>query len=179
MSVPKVEYRGHVIIWSDNDDKWRACDFDFSHQSLAKCRERIDKEYRALRNKSAVQCLKLDGGSGFTPEGRPATLVEYLGAKEERSWSTKELKAVKHRVAAMYIWAHSEKQSRNQCDLGDFAADTPEVLAMIALAKEKQDAARTLLKEGDAIMRSIPRLTEADIAGLIRAADTNIGGTHD
>lgn len=168
-----TDHRGHTIMWSDNSDNWYCSDFSFSHASLSKVRDNIDKMYRDLRKASSVRCLYVRCGDD--PNVGEATLVEYIGPKTERGTSSlAPPKVVGHRVAAMRLGYGGSRVARQSDSLSDFAPDTPEVVEAMDKAREKCRAARALMKEADAIVQAIPRLKLADIEGLVRAADTKL-----
>lgn len=168
MSAPSVEYRGHTIRWSDNEDKWSCSDFDVSSPSLASIRRTIDDNYRRLRKSAALKCLRVSEYS--SPFAVEATLIEYLGEKKAPSYrqSNKAL----HQVAAIMPTLGNNRPSRSKGDLNEFIADTPENAAVLAEATRISQEAKRLAEEARAMVAGIPRLSLADIEGLVKAHET-------
>ena len=178
MNAPTVEYRGHTIRWSDNEDKWSCSDFSVSSASLAAVRRNIDDHYRRLRKSAAVECLRVSEYSHpFTSD---ATLVEYLGAKESRSRNREtgaQEVTVWHEVAAMSARRAPERPGRTKGKLDEFIANTPENVAVLTQADDLIRESKRLEKAARTLVAGIPRLTIDDIAGLVQAGSLQEGSS--
>lgn len=161
-------------MWSENADQWSCHDFDLNSPSLAAVRRGIDDYYRKLRKASAVPCLRLsEYRYPFTTD---ATLIEYLGGVPLRGRNTQTGKyedlGVEHRVAAMAVRRGGDKQGRSKAKLDEFIANTAENVAELARADELHRQSERLKAEVRSILASIPRLSLADIEGLVKAHET-------
>lgn len=153
----ETEYKGHKIRWSDNEDQWVVSGWDkMQGPSLAKLKQRIDKELLEVRKAGAVRCLRVMTSLGSSTL-EDATVVEYLGGNQ---------------VAAMLPVAFDRtgKLSRQHVNLSYLAHDTWEVRDAVERASALKRKAEELSRQADSIIKAIPRLTVADIPALVKAA---------
>lgn len=172
MTSIETEYRGYPIRYSENADEWNCYDVGYSHASLSKLKAKIDAMHLKLRKASSVTCLEIGRayeGAGFTE----ASIIDYIGPKETRSWS-KEPELTDHKVAAVATRGGNERPSRRETELSGFAPDTPEARAAIAAWVSADREVKAAEVRSKAARDAIPRLRLDDIAGLVKASKSKI-----
>lgn len=175
MAEVKTEYRGHVIRWSDNEDAWTCYDLSDKVRSSPKLsilKGHIDRLYLAERKRSATPCWELSSYSNGRTEG---SVVEYLKAKEERSWSSQKVGRVQHIVAVVAQRSGSERPSRAEKDLDNLAPMTPEFDAAWAEFQRLHQLAKEAEKRARDAFTALPRLQLADVQKLVDLAQHTEG----
>ena len=170
-----TEYRGHRIIYSENQDNWYAPDIENSDApTLSKVKAKIDKMYLDMRKRSAFNGFEIS--SLGEPALTPTTIVEYVKEKIERSWSDpSKITSSKHIVAAVAQRSGREKAARRQCQLDDIAPDTPETMVAFENAKALWVEVKRAEKAYRAAVAAIPRVSFDDITDLVKASSSTLG----
>lgn len=169
----ETSYRGHVIRYSENSEKWQCSDLDehkwIESEKLSGVKAAIDRIYLNLRKVAGLECFELaDGWTQAAPNLVEARLVEYLGPKIEGNWSKGTREVVGHKVASVARRAGSSKASRQHGELSNYIPDTPEARAAFdafVVAWRKQKEAEKATK---AARDAIPRVTIEMVEELIR-----------
>lgn len=175
MSEVKTEYRGHTIRWSDNEDAWTCYDLSDKVRSSPKLsilKGHIDRLYLAERKKASTPCWELSSHSSTRIEG---SVVEYLKAKEERSWSSQKVERVRHIVAVVAQRSGSERPSRAEKDLDNLAPMTPEFDAAWAEFCALNTLAKAAEKRARDAFAALPRLQLDDVQKLVDLAQHTEG----
>ncbi len=171
----QTEHRGYTIRYDQNRDAWGCYDCGIQGEpTLSKAKEKIDKLHLKMRKAAAYPCYEIAGAEtakGFEVRATEAMILDYLGRKENRSWSTREVEFVGHRVASMAQRNGNEKKSRQEKTLHDLAPESPEVHAQIEKANRLGKIAHEAALEFRAAVKAIPRVPFEDIAGLVEASE--------
>ena len=171
----ETEYRGHRIIYSENQDNWYASDIQNSDApTLSKVKAKIDKMYLDMRKRSAFNGFEISGHG--EPTLTPTTIVEYVKEKVERSWSDpSKITSRSHIVAAVAQRGGREKAARRQCNLDEIAPDTPETMVAFENAKALWVEMRRAEKAYRDAVAAIPRVSFHDITDLVKASSSTLG----
>jgi len=171
MARPEVEYRGHIIFWSDNSDAWGCHEMQNYNPSLAKVKAAIDRFYLKQRKAVAVPCYVL-----MSSDVIPATVIEFIKTTSKRSFgNTTHNNSFDHLVGvsheASYTASGKPRKVRSEKVLGGLVPMTDEADTAIrewtrlkqieAAAKDAADAAKIL----------IPRMDLSHIPGLAALHD--------
>jgi hypothetical protein len=170
MSGVVTEYRGHKIRWSDNEDCWTCYDLSDKVRAspkLSAIKAAIDRLYLAERKAAGVGCWEISSHDGSRT---PATVVEYLGEKTEKSWSGRTPDRIYHKVAVVAKRTASERPARREtsCDqLARLGAEFDAAWEIYANAFAERKAAQKREQEA---FGALPRLQVEDIAKLVELA---------
>lgn len=163
-----TKYRGHVISWSDNLDEWTCYDLSdkvYSSPKLSNIKAAIDRLYLAERKEASVPCWEISGHSAQRIE---SNVVEYLGEKVDRNWSTNQYEVVDHKVAVVATRKGNERPARKQTELGLLSPKTPEVEEAWAHYVKLDAEAKRASKRATEAYYAIPRMKVEDVAELVR-----------
>ncbi|MEP1253729.1 MAG: hypothetical protein ABJI29_03165, partial [Alphaproteobacteria bacterium] len=157
-----------------NMDAWGCYDCGISGEpTLTKAKEKIDKMHLKLRKESAFPCYEIamsETRECVRVKADEATVIDYLGRKESRSWSSREVKFEGHKVASMARRGGSARRARRETLLHLLAAQTPEVHAAIEEADRLGEIAHAAKVKFQEAFRAIPRVEFDEIAGLVEAS---------
>lgn len=173
MADIQTVHRDYAIRYSENEDNWRCYDLDLEDASLAKLKERIDKLLLKVRKESAVDVLIVgsEHSSHFTvTEGR--AIDAKVGFERQRSSYSSEAKEPIRKVS-LGIFSNrrgGDRGGKSFYPISDVSLPTPEVYAAIAEVERLRKIAKAAEEAVKAAVRAIPRISEEDVAGLIRAA---------
>lgn len=173
MADIQTEHRGYTVRYSENEDNWRCYDLDLEDASLAKLKERIDKLLLKVRKESAVDVLIVgsEHSSHFTvTEGR--AIDAKVGFERQRSSYSSEAKEPIRKVS-LGIFSNrrgGDRGGKSFYPISDVSLPTPEVYAAVAEVERLRKIAKAAEEAVRAAVRAIPRISEEDVAGLIRAA---------
>jgi hypothetical protein len=174
MNSIEIEYRGHVIRYSENADEWTCYDLNsYSSPKLSNVKQRIDKMYLDQRRKSALPCYILEGGYDIHGPLRKieASIIEYVGPEHRRDHSRgMTADVVDHKVATTAVRHGNERASRTVSELSGLMADTPEALAAFDQAVALYKKARAAWDAYREAVKQIPRVSLDDIPDLVRIA---------
>lgn len=155
MGVLETVYKGHKIIWSDNGDNWYCSSMALENVSLAKLKQAIDKEYLKERKAASVPCILLNQNSGSFDE---MTIIEKV---DDTRYDT-------NRVAV--LGKVGDRNVRQLMRLANLTPDSPAARSAIENWLGERALAVAASRRATAAFDAIPRMTLADIAGLVAAA---------
>jgi hypothetical protein len=164
----ETEYRGHRVHYAENGDCWSCLDLSIEAGSLSKVKAQIDATYLKLRKKSAVTVVVLGRNRGVA-EGKA------MDARPIRHRTYQATPGWKHEIGVMR--PKGEGQGKNFEKAGDLALPTPEVYVAIDEAKRLRKLAIEADELADDAWAAIPRITQEDVAGLLRACTETIEET--
>ena len=173
MADIQTEHRGYTVRYSENEDNWRCYDLDLEDASLAKLKERIDKLLLKVRKESAVDVLIVgsEHSSHFSvTEGR--AIDAKVGFERQRSSYSGDAKEPIRKVS-LGIFSNrrgGDRGGKSFYPISDVSLPTPEVYAAVAEVERLRKIAKAAEDAVKAAVRAIPRISEDDVAGLIRAA---------
>lgn len=173
MSI-ETAHRGYTVRFSENEDNWRCYDLDLENASLAKLKEQIDKLLLKVRKESAVDVLIVGSeySSHFTvTEGR--AIDAKIGYERHRSGYTGQETKEPTRKVSLGIFSNrrgGDRGGKSFYPISDVSLPTPEVYAAVAEVERLRKIAKAAEEAVRAAVRAIPRISEEDVAGLIRAA---------
>ena len=172
MSI-ETAHRGYTVRFSENEDYWRCYDLDLENASLAKLKEQIDKLLLKVRKESAVDVLIVgsEHSSHFSvTEGR--AIDAKVGFERQRSSYSGDAKEPIRKVS-LGIFSNrrgGDRGGKSFYPISEISLPTPEVYAAIAEVERLRKIAKAAEEAVKAAVRAIPRISEEDVAGLIRAA---------
>jgi hypothetical protein len=169
-----TEYRGYTISYGENTDQWGCFDCGVTAPTLSAAKAKIDALHLKLRKESAFEGYEImadEGREAMKVRAVPTKLIEYLGRKEQRHWSSGKIAFLGHRVASMAKRSANGRASRRETMLDYIAPITPEVHAAIAEANRLGAIAFAAKQEFHQAVDAIPRAQIEDIAGLVEASD--------
>lgn len=170
-----TEYRGYVISYSENGDVWNCFDCKVEASTLGKAKAKIDALHLKMRKASAVDAFELVTNYGKPPELEDCKIIDYVRAVHDHNWMTSAPpRLVDHEVASMAHRRGSERKSRRNVKLSGIIKPGPETDAAfdeaVRLWRIFYDADQAF----KAAIEAIPRLTLADIDGLVTASKAKI-----
>lgn len=153
MSI-ETKHGEHTIAYSENEDIWRCWDMNVEGKTLSAVKQKLNKIDAENRRVASVPVVIVsDWGSGVEGTG-----VVTLRDGERAAWT-------------MVSKKHYAKPRREKVRLASMVLDTPENRAKLneytALRKIASDAS----KAASAHLEAIPRVTDADLAGLAEDTD--------
>lgn len=160
-------YRGHTIVYNDNNDTWLCRDADFTYRGspkLSNVKAQIDKMYLGLRETTAIMCFEIPLGGNSDPI--PAKVTEYVRSRSNRNYRG-GLEPACHFVASVAQRGGSSKPSRAEQELCYLMPDTVEARAAYVKWQLSYASAELAKAQADEAKRKIPRLSKEDIQPLI------------
>lgn len=165
MSELSVEHRGHKITYNENSDEWSCWDFyGYSSVKLSNVRAYIDKQYLNIRKKNAVECFEFTHGSNKL---LPTKVTEFVKHKVERPWTGNKAPVHTYTVASICVREGSSKASRRDVSIVSLVPDTPAAHEAYQKFMRLEAAAKLAKERANKAREEIPRISLADIDGLM------------
>ena len=175
MSELKTEYRGYEIRYGQNTDAWECYDCGVSEPTLTKAKSKIDSLHLKLRKRSAVTAYELSHTNGqggkFEVSVKEAQLIDIGKSRRDSRWENgKRVPVVREFIVSMCDRNNSGRKSRRDCETSNLVAITPEAHAAIDEANRLGEIATEAVARFNEAAKAIPRMSLADVPGLVQAA---------
>jgi len=140
----QTEYKGYAINFNENSEEWSCYSISFSHKSLSKVKDKINRLHIDLRKASAIRALSCKTFySSDLPRFFDATILEYcepIRRKETSFERTPTGPICDHVVYASFTDRDDSQPSRKKVNLSDMYQDTPEnhkiMAELVSLTKQ-------------------------------------------
>jgi len=160
----KTTHRGFEIEYVVDKDKWVCPDLSLENGQLRLLRIAIDRTLHNTRKAMAVECVTI-GSFNKVSLGK---IVEFAGYHSDWGYSRRHPGYDKNVDKIPQVWIMGEK--RQKVDLADCVRPGPEADAFRTLCDVTRDEIVNLERRVREARVALPRLTESDIADLIKIA---------
>jgi hypothetical protein len=164
----EFEYKGYMIRFSENEDKWVSYDAGFDNEKLSKLKQSIDRLSIKVRKASSTNALLLENTDGVASE---VDIVEYQGPKIERPYRRHERgprQVTDHKVAVIGQRNRDERPTRILAEFCKLVPNTQDTIDRLAAIRVKSEEVRQLHVEIRTMTAEIPRIKLDSIKPLIK-----------
>jgi hypothetical protein len=169
----RIEYRGCIIQFSENQSIWRSYDLDVENVDLSKVKAAIDRILLKVRKDNATPVLFLADEYSSNSKLSEGSIIEYIGECKSSTGYGKNAKDVlDHKVAVVGKRGTNERESRRTETLSKLVKKCPEAFEVLAKVNALESEIREMETKLRALRKTYPRLTVEDISALVKIADT-------